>query len=240
VRSLRKNYIFFVFVIAFIVLSLLLCALSNALLSLSKHTTEVLEEIDAPLLIIDAGHGGIDGGTTGLNGALEKEINLEISQMLSFLLKASGYRVIETRTDDVLLSGNAVTHKKQADLDYRLSVAKANPEAVFISIHQNAFPLSSCKGMQVWFSPNDPRSAELAYAVQSTVKELLQPQNHRKIKQATSGIYLLRHMENQCILIECGFLSNEQECELLSNKAYQQKIALSIYRAICEKMPIVS
>ncbi len=193
---------------------------------------------EKPTIIIDAGHGGIDGGTSGKNGITEKEINLSISKTLASLFRAAGYRVIETRTEDILLSGNAQTHKKQADLDARLSVANVNPDAVFISIHQNAFPLPSCRGTQVWYSPNDPFSMELASAVQASVKEILQPQNNRKIKVATSSIYLLRNMKNPSILIECGFLSSDEECLLLSTEDYQKRLSLVIYHAIAEKIPL--
>ena len=234
---MKKSLFFYIFTIFFLIICLLFSAFSNLLKTLSA-TTEVFATQEKPIIIIDAGHGGIDGGTSGKNGVLEKDINLAISKTLAALFKAGGYNVLETRTEDILLSGNAQTHKKQADLDARLAVAKANQGAIFISIHQNAFPLPSCRGTQVWYSPNDPLSADLASAVQSNVKELLQPQNNRKIKAATSSIYLLRNMKNPSILVECGFLSNDEECLLLSTEDYQKKLSLVIFDAISEKIPL--
>ena len=236
---MKKHILFIAFVVIFLVICLLFSSLSKWLFGVSD-AIDVGAENEQPLIIIDAGHGGIDGGTSSKDGVVEKDINLAISRNLAMLFRAAGYRVIETRTEDILLSGDAKTHKKQADLDARLALAHANIGAVFISIHQNAFPLTSCRGTQVWYSPNDPLSAELAEAVQAAVREELQPTNTRKIKVSTSGIYLLRSMKNPSILIECGFLSNADEATLLSTKAYRQALSLVIFRAIHEKIPLGS
>ena len=190
------------------------------------------------VIILDAGHGGEDGGATGVNGVLEKDLNLSITHTLAELLRMSGYTVIESRTDDRLLYDESTKtgQKKRDDLKNRLALTEQHPNSVLISIHMNTFPNDSCMGTQVWYSPNHTASAEWASAVQESVKNALQPTNNRKIKAATSSIYLLRHAQTPAILIECGFLSTPAECEQLCDGAYQKALVLTLFGAICEKM----
>lgn len=197
------------------------------------------QESTAPVIILDAGHGGEDGGATGVNGVLEKDLNLALSQKLGILLELAGYTVIQTRSEDRLLcdADTPRGHRKQGDLEGRLAVARKYPNSLFISLHMNTFPNDSCRGTQVWYTQNDASSIEWANAVQGAIKKTLQPQNNRKTKAATSSIYLLRHATTPAILIECGFLSTPSECELLSTEAYQKALALTIFSAICDKMP---
>ena len=195
-------------------------------------------QADDTVIIIDAGHGGEDGGATGTNGVLEKDLNLTVSGMLADLLRGAGYTVVQTRTEDRLLydEGTKKGHKKQGDLENRVKFTEKYPNSVLISIHMNTFPLPSCTGTQIWYSPNDPASIEWAKSLQASVKEHLQPDNNRKIKAATSAIYLLRHATNPAILIECGFLSTPAECERLCDGAYQQALTLTLFAAITAKI----
>ncbi|MBE6554770.1 MAG: cell wall hydrolase [Ruminococcaceae bacterium] len=222
------------FVALALTLSSLFHTLEKAILPSSSVKGEGLERV----IIIDAGHGGMDGGATGTTGVLEKHINLEISRMLADLLRGAGYCVVETRTDDRLLGEDQAIkgHKKQADLSARLALSDAYPDSIFISIHMNSYQGVSCHGLQVWYSQNNSESKEWAQAIQQGVKARLQPENNRKIKAATSSIYLLRHAKNPAILIECGFLSTEEECERLSTPDYQHQLALTLFGAIGEKM----
>jgi len=193
---------------------------------------------DVPVIILDAGHGGEDGGATGTNGVLEKDLNLTLSGMLADLLRGAGYTVVQTRTEDRLLypAGTQKGHKKQGDLEARVKYTERYPNSILVSIHMNTFPLESCEGVQVWYSQNEARSAILAKQIQDGVKTHLQPQNNRKIKAATSSIYLLRHAKSPAVLVECGFLSTPAECEQLCDPVYQQKLALVLFDAICENM----
>ena len=200
--------------------------------------TTASAQINAPVIIIDAGHGGEDGGATGTNKVLEKDLNLTVSGMLSDLLRGAGYTVVETRTEDKLLynEGTKKGHKKQSDLENRVKFTEKYPNSILISIHMNTFPTPNCKGTQVWYSQNDERSATLAQQIQDGIKKHLQPDNNRKIKAATSSIYLLRHAETPAVLVECGFLSTPAECEQLCDTLYQQKLALTLFDAICENL----
>lgn len=190
---------------------------------------------DAPLIIIDAGHGGEDGGTTGVNGVLEKDVNLDISLLLGDILEASGARVIYTRTDDRLLYGDAAKGQhKMYDLKNRLEISRQYPDAVFVSIHMNAFTDARYHGMQVFYSPNNIKSQELAEKICEWNHTYLQSDNTRKTKRASSNIYLLHKNENVSVLVECGFLSNVEEAHNLSDPVYQQKIAAVLCSAIMD------
>ncbi len=234
----RWHYISF---LAFFLCVMLLCA------SICEQGADVLRvtdtvALDQFVIILDAGHGGEDGGATGINGVLEKDLNLSITRTLADLLRTAGYTVIETRTEDRLLcdEGTPKGHRKSGDLQNRLHYAEEYPNSVLISLHMNTFPNDTCRGAQVWYSQNDQRSAEWASAVQTKIKQELQPNNNRKTKAATSSIYLLRHAPTPAILIECGFLSTPDECEALTGDAYQKALALVIFSAICDKMPCES
>lgn len=187
-------------------------------------------------VIIDAGHGGEDGGAVSASGAVEKEINLEISKMLADMLRSCGVDVIMTRTEDILLYDRSVNykgHKKSLDLRARLEVAKKNPNALFVSIHMNAFPSVKYSGLQVYHSPNGSRSRLLAETIQSTVKEMLQPENERKVKKAGKSIYLLDRAPGTAVLVECGFLSNAAECARFETTEYRREMAFALFSSIC-------
>ena len=145
---------------------------------------------------------------------------------------------MEVRTEDKLLCADSTKKggRKREDLKNRLAFTQKYPDAVFISVHMNTFPSPDCEGLQVWYSQNHPFSKELAQGVQTTVKQHLQPQNNRKIKAATSAIYLLQHAKTPAILIECGFLSTKADCERLSDPHYRQQLAVSLFVAISEKI----
>lgn len=188
-------------------------------------------------IIIDAGHGGTDGGAISVTGMPEKELNLQTSQTLEAMMTALGFQVIMTRNSDTELtcpeSGGS---RKMQDLKGRLKIAEANPEIPFVSIHMNKFPQSKYSGLQVYYSPNNTESKVLADAIQESVKSMLQPENNRETKPATSSIYLLYKIKSPAVLIECGFISNQQEAELLENKEYRQSLCLAISSALaCEQ-----
>ncbi len=188
-------------------------------------------------VIIDAGHGGEDGGASSASGLVEKNVNLEISQMLCDMLKASGINTVMTRTDDRLLYDRNVDfhgRKKKLDLAARLQVANTYEESIFISIHMNSFSDPKYSGLQVWYSKNDPASTVLAQMIQSEVKGALQPQNNRKIKAADSKIFLLDNATSPSVLIECGFLSNPEEARKFEDLDYKRQLAFVIFESIME------
>ncbi len=190
-----------------------------------------------PTVIIDAGHGGEDGGTIGKNGIYEKDLNLMIAKDLCQMLRANGIEVVMTRETDVMLYDRNVDYrgrKKMLDLSARLKIGEKYEDCIFVSIHMNAFPQEQYRGLQVYYSPNAESSAILAERIQSTVCEYIQQDNTRKIKKANGSIFILDRIKNPAVLIECGFLSNPEECSLLSTEEYRQKLTLAIFCGICE------
>ena len=186
-------------------------------------------------VVIDAGHGGEDGGAVSEGGVCEKNINLQIASLLCDMLKESGIRVVMTRTEDTLLYDKSADYqgrKKALDLAARKQIAEESGNCIFVSIHLNSFPLEQYRGLQVWYSKNNPESAVLAERIRSTVKDSLQPENDRACKSATSSIYLLHHLHVPAVLVECGFLSNAEEAALLSDGDYQKKLAATLCKSI--------
>ena len=188
-------------------------------------------------VIIDAGHGGEDGGASSASGLIEKHLNLEISRLICEMLRESGVDVVMTREDDRLLYDRNVDfegRKKKLDLAARLEVAKTYEESVFVSIHMNSFSDKRYSGLQVWYSQNCPESMVLAQKIQSNARSRLQPSNKRSIKAADSKIFLLDNAISPAVLIECGFLSNPDEASLLGTDAYRRELASVIYESVIE------
>ncbi len=188
----------------------------------------------SPHIVIDAGHGGEDGGAVAPDGTSEKHLNLAVARSLADLLRVMGFTVTETRTADTMLhtEGDSLRERKVSDMKYRLSVFETADLAV--SIHQNKFPQSKYYGTQVFYSKTDPQSAVVAEQIRQSVVTLLQPQNTRPLKAADDTIYLLSHTTRPAVLVECGFLSNPQELERLQDPVYQRKMALAIFGGIVQ------
>ena len=188
------------------------------------------------VIVIDPGHGGIDGGAKSENGVIEKDINLSISLKTKAALESKGYKVIMTRSEDVGLytEGKKVREKKIEDLGNRVKIKKDNKCDAFISIHQNMFPQKNCKGAQVWSANNEP-SQKLGRIIQQKFKEEVDQNNKREAKVAKKEYKILNDgYEGASVIVECGFLSNPEECELLGKEDYQNKIANTLANAIDE------
>lgn len=182
-------------------------------------------------VIVDAGHGGDDGGAIGIDGTVEKDINLDIALKLEKILKFYGFNVIMTRTQDVMTCDDgldSLRKRKISDIHNRFELMRKNPDAIFISVHQNKFEDSSQHGTQVFYSGNDERSKELAEAIQTSVTLTLQRKNDRVVKKSGSGIYLLYHAKIPAVLVECGFISNSDEVKKLEDESYRMKLAILI------------
>ena len=198
--------------------------------TMNKGTTSLSKTV-----ILDAGHGGEDGGASSADGLLEKDLNLALVLSMRDILTANGINVILTRDTDTLLYDRNVDfqgRKKMLDMAARLKIAENTADAVFVSIHMNTYPHPSCQGVQVWYSENNDTSSELAKNIQSTTKELLQNKNDRPVKRSGSSIYLLHHLECPAVLVECGFLSSPEEAALLASESYRQQLALTLCMGI--------
>ncbi len=182
-----------------------------------------------PNLIIDAGHGGEDGGAV-VGDVLEKDINLDISNDTADLLKLFGFDVSMTRSSDNALTneGKDVKLRKYNDMKMRLDMYNSSADNVIISIHQNKFSSASSHGAQVFYSPNNENSPQLAESMRNSIVSMIQPDNERECKKAGKEIYLLKNTNNPAVIVECGFISNQNECKLLLDKSYQKKMALAV------------
>lgn len=233
--NIKWKQIVFLTVCSFLFISILFFLFSASKKVDCMASTKLGEYV--PTIILDAGHGGEDGGTVSKSGLQEKDINLEITKELKHLLSFSGFKVIMTREDDRSIhdpSADTVRERKVSDLHNRLHIIQSVENCLFISIHQNQFSDSRYSGAQMFFSPNNPESKILAEYLKNSVVELLQPDNTREIKAANSSIYLLWNTQKPSVLVECGFLSNPQESELLAQEEYQQKMAFTIYCGILD------
>jgi len=192
-------------------------------------------------ILIDAGHGGEDGGAVSIDGTiLEKNLNLDISLCCSDLCAILGIPTRMTRSDDTLLYDyyddldDYTGRRKSYDLRNRLRIAEETNAALFLGIHLNKFLDVSCKGLPVYYSPNDPRGESAASLIQSYAKEFIDPSNNREIKRATKAIYILNRITTPAVLVECGFISNQAELSLLSSPEYRRSLAVVIISSAAE------
>ena len=218
----RNNYIAF---LPFYLLAVILCiGLAHGG---SQAVTTLGESAPVPrehTIIIDAGHGGIDGGATSCTGILESTINLQIALRLDDLMHFLGYQTYMIRTTDtsIYTQGNTIAAQKVSDLKERVRIVNETEDAILISIHQNTFSDSRYGGAQVFY-PKTDGSKELASAMQGALITIANPDSKRVCKKA-DGVYLMEHIEQTGILIECGFLSNPEEEALLRRDDYQKKL----------------
>ena len=185
-------------------------------------------------VVVDAGHGGEDGGATGVHGELEKDINLAIALELQRLLEQHQFQVVMVRDWDTDLADQnlpTVAQRKRSDLQQRLRLVEESGGCVLLSIHQNFFTESQYSGAQVFYSANDPRGEALAEAIRASITETLQPENTRQNKVG-EGVYLLEQCQVPAVLVECGFLSNPEEAAALADPDYQKRMAQAIYNGL--------
>lgn len=183
-------------------------------------------------IIIDPGHGGVDGGATSCTGILESEINLQVGLRLNDLLHFLGYDTMMIRTTDVSVytKGETIASKKVSDLKERVRIVNETENALLVSIHQNHFSDSRYSGAQVFYSDTDG-SDILAKNMQQMLVDTVNPGSNRRARKS-SGVYLMEHIRCTGVLVECGFLSNPQEEAVLRSAEYQKKLCCVIAAAI--------
>ncbi len=195
---------------------------------LSEHTTPSSRHC----LIIDPGHGGVDGGATSCSGVLESNLNLEISLRLNDLSHLLGFETVMIRTSDISIytKGDTIAQKKVSDIKERVRIVNQTENGILLSIHQNYFPDAKYFGAQVFYTGNE-ESAALAKIMQDSFCATVNVGSNRKIKQS-QGIYLMEHIAGTGVLIECGFLSNYQEEAKLRTEAYQKQLSCVIIASV--------
>lgn len=225
----------------FLVISLVFVACTVSVLILRAERRDGFSSVFAgalaeKIIIIDAGHGGEDPGALAADGTMEKDLNLLMAKEIGSMLSEHGFQVLYTRTEDRLLykeEENIKGLRKISDLKNRVAYANAYPGAILISVHMNAYQSASCKGLQVYYSENTEESEKIAEKIQSRVVADVQTGNRRQVKRG-KDIYLLEHCEIPAVLIECGFISNPEECRKLSEKEYRNRLCFSIVCAMIE------
>ena len=185
------------------------------------------------IVCVDPGHGGTDPGKVGINGQLEKDINLAIAKKLKTYLEASDVTVVLTRDKDMGLYSSGEAHKKMADMRKRCQlIEEAKPDLV-ISIHQNSYHEEAIRGGQVFYYKTSVRGKKLAQILQERFDYVLGDANKRQAK-ANDNYYLLLHVKEPIVIAECGFLSNREEAEKLETKEYQDRLAWTLHMGIME------
>ena len=203
----------------------------SEIISSTEMNTEVSPKKNCPAIVLDAGHGGFDPGKVGINGALEKDINLSIVKKLQKLLEEEGFTVYLTRDKDALLAPANSTSKKKDDMIARIEIIKELNPFFTISIHQNSFTNASVSGPQVFYYKESEPSATMAQIIQDVLNSQLSPAKQRE-PQSNTNYYLLTRTPTPTVIVECGFLSNPTEADLLTQDEYQSRVANSIFLGI--------
>ncbi|HBI73858.1 MAG TPA: N-acetylmuramoyl-L-alanine amidase [Lachnospiraceae bacterium] len=220
------------FNVVFLGIIFLLCALfSEKGIKTIKYI--LAQKKSGVTVVIDAGHGGFDPGKVGINKALEKDINLSIAFKLKRYLEQNNIKVIMTREDGKGLYQASDQDKKRADMKKRVSIINSSDPCMAISIHQNSYPQESIKGAQVFYHANSEEGKILAEILQERIKKTINDGNHRLAK-SNSSYYLLKNTKCPLVIVECGFLSNRKEADLLCNEEYQGKMAWAICLGVLE------
>ncbi len=184
-------------------------------------------------VVIDAGHGGDDPGKVGINGAWEKDINLQVAERLKLLLEANDIEVVMTRESDEGLNDANASNKKVQDMKRRIELIEETAPALTVSIHQNSYPEEYVHGAQVFYYTGSREGRQLAEMIQNQLVEKADPENKRQVK-ANDSYYLLKKTGVPIVIVECGFLSNSAEAEKLCTPEYQDRIAWAIHMGILQ------
>lgn len=191
---------------------------------------------ERPVIVVDAGHGGLDSGAVGVNGTLEKDINLSVALHLRDMLELSGFNVVLTRDEDISIYDagvEGIRNQKLSDMDNRLEIVQSYPDSIFLCIHQNNYTDPQYFGGQMFYNNNNPDNRTLAQIMQNRFASLQQG-NDREIKLSGDELYLLKSNPNPSLMIECGFLSNPDEEARLATTEYQQQVAFTIFSGVLE------
>lgn len=227
---MKKKYFAIVLLSVLILINIIVCFLGN---SNDTEVARLTDKKDDLVVVLDAGHGGEDGGAVSSSGVIEADINLQITLKLKDILNLNGFHTILTRTDNSDLSDKSfdtIAKRKKSDMYKRLEIYNSDIHNVAISIHQNIFPATSCKGSQVFYSLVAPTGKELADNITASIVNILQKDNNRISKPTTGSIFLLDNAKIPAVIVECGFLSNDNEVITLCDMEYQKKFSYCVFR----------
>ena len=225
-----------IYVVLPLIISLLIFICTLTLRNPISAVKSTKQNANQPIVIIDAGHGGFDGGAVSDDGTVEKDINLSIALYLQEYLAIFNIKTIMIRETDCSVEDNGlntIRQKKTSDLHYRIKIMEETDNAIFVSIHQNKFPDGKYSGTQVFYSPKTKDESQvLAQIIQDYIVNTLQKDNKRQIKECGTSVFLMYNAVKPAVLVECGFLSNYEETQRLKSSEYQKKIAFCIAMGI--------
>ena len=223
--------------ILFITIMIMISIISFKIIDNDENTVATVTlPVTNKTIVLDAGHGSPDEGAESSGGVTEASINLLITKKVQSLLEQSGCIVVLTRSDEkgiYDLNSNTIREKKVSDIKNRVKIGNESSADVFISIHLNKIPQSQYYGWQAFFKANNEKSEELAKSLQEELNSSIQKKNKREALKIT-GKYIIEHVEIPIAIVECGFLSNPEEAQLLQQDEYQDKIAWGIYNGIMD------
>ena len=225
-----------IYVVLPLIISVLIFICTLTLRNPISAVKSTKQNANQPIVIIDAGHGGFDGGAVSDDGTVEKDINLSIALYLQEYLSIFNIKTIMIRETDCSVEDNGlntIRQKKTSDLHNRMKIMQETVNAIFVSIHQNKFPDGKYSGTQVFYSPKTKDESQvLAQTIQDYIVNTLQKDNKRQIKECGTSVFLMYNAVKPAVLVECGFLSNYEETQRLKSSEYQKKIAFCIAMGI--------
>ncbi len=218
-----------------VVLVVVVCSVKN--ININKQTKETVAlPITNKTIVLDAGHGGEDGGAVSNNGTTEANTNLKIALKLQNLLEQSGCNVILTRSDDNAIydiDSKTLKEKKVSDIKERVKIGNNSSADIFVSIHLNKIPQQQYYGWQTFFKNGNDQGEKLANKIQENLNEAIQKENKR-VPLKIDNVYIIKHVEIPTCIVECGFLSNPEEEKQLMQDEYQNRLAWGIYTGIID------
>ena len=225
VFSFKKRYVFIIVALVVVILAYIIVPTIRVEVKPKGNYT----------IVIDAGHGGRDGGSIGVNGSIEKELNLKYAKSLQKLLKKSGVNVVMTRDSDAGLYNKDADNKKLSDMRKRREIIDNSQPDLVISIHMNSFPLDSCKGAKTFYQIGSEASFKVAKSIQNSLSYYIA--NASKTVSA-GDYYILNCTKYTSVLIECGFVSSPEEEKLLNSDTYRDDFVYSVYRGIIKNKAV--
>lgn len=221
-------------ILAILIIVLIICIYT---INNNKETIQTVSlPVSGKTIVLDAGHGQPDSGAENSTGVTEESINLIITKKVQSLLEQSGCKVVLTRSDEngiYDLASKTLREKKVSDIKNRVKIGNESSADAFISIHLNKIEQSQYYGWQTFFKTNNEKSEQLAKSIQQELNSSIQRENKREALKIT-GKYIIEHVEIPITIVECGFLSNPKEAELLQQDEYQNKLAWGIYNGIMD------
>lgn len=230
---INKKRVIFLFSAVFLPIGIFMFQMSNN--SIKKQTIETMSmPVTSRTIVLDAGHGGEDGGAVSSNGISESNINLKIVLKLQNLLEQSGAKVILTRSDENAIydvNKKTLRDKKNSDIKNRVKIGNTSSADIFVSVHLNKIPQSQYSGWQTFYKKNNEDSKRLATCLQNNLNEAIQKENKR-VPLQIDNVYIVKKVEIPISIVECGFLSNPDEEKNLQQDEYQDRLAWGIYNGI--------